>query len=271
MPDFEPTSGATYCLMLLSTCAWGADYPTTLNGKPLEPPRLTLDAELDQGINSSNTLQRYNNASTTRFDATEFTGHALTSGRLTAVVPVGAPAAGHELRFEIVPLQVSGTQFPHSAIVYDGATFRPDRPLTVLYQFNTYRVTYDVPVFRSGTPAGWDFRLGGTLAIRDAQVRLKQDGLRRNFVNYGPVPLAFGSARMAVAGHWAIEADMEAFPAPGGGGLLDTSTRIVWAPATHHSLYAGVRYTAGGATQDTFFDFIHVTTALIGVRASIPR
>lgn len=258
-------------LMMDSASALPRDEGSNIDEVNRNPPTVTVGLEVDSGVVTSNTVQRYNNSQTTRFDATEFTGRSVTTGRLTMVVPVGRPAAGHELRFEVVPVQLSGTQFPRTDIVYDGLTFRPDRPLTVLYQFNTYRMTYDVPVFRERAPSGWDFRLGGTLAVRDAQVRLKQGALRRNFVNYGPVPLAFGSVRAPIVRDLAVEADAEGFPAPGGGGLLDASMRLTWTPTARFVAYAGVRYLSGGATQDTFFNYLHVRAATLGFRVSMPR
>lgn len=236
-------------------------------------PLWSLDAEVDQGAVTSNTVQRFNNPSATRFDTTEFTQHAITSGRLTLTAPVGAAESGRELRAAIVPLQVSGAAVAGRPIVFDGQSFSGERPLTVLYQFNTYRITYDVPLFRSTLPAGWEIRAGGTLALRDAQTRLKQGSLRRNYVNYGPVPLAFASVRRAYGDSFAWEADLETFPAPGGGGLLDTSGRAVWSPtgAQGPAFYTGVRYLAGGATQDSVFNFLHVRTALIGVRVPLGR
>lgn len=90
-------------------------------------------------------------------------------------------------------------------------------------------------------------------------------------MNYGPVPLAFAGARRALGAHFALEADVEGFPAPGGGGLLDTSARLLWSPSPAVQGYAGVRYLAGGATQDTIFTFLHVRTAVVGLRVPFGR
>jgi hypothetical protein len=65
---------------------------------------------------------------------------------------------------------------------------------------------------------------------------------------------------------WWVESDLDSFPAPGGGGLLDTSARVVWSAFQHASMFLGIRYEAGGATGNTFFDFFHQRSALAGVR-----
>jgi hypothetical protein len=127
-----------------------------------------------------------------------------------------------------------------------------------------------MPLFGNAAPECWTFRLGGTLAIRDAQTRLQQPGLRTNYVNYGPIPLlyayAYAYAAWRLNAAWRAESDVDTFPAPGGGGLLDTSARVVWSASPHASLFLGLRYEAGGATGDTFFDFFHQRSALAGVR-----
>ena len=228
--------------------------------------RWTVQLEVDPTQTTSNTLQRPNNSTTTRFDIVDFTGENITLGRFSLAHRVDWGRAGAELRLDIVPFQQSGTQVPTSIIRYNGTTFEAGVPLSGLYQFNTYRLTYDVPLFARVTPDSWTFRLGGTLAIRDAQTRLQQPGLRTNYVNFGPVPLLYAYSAWRLTDDWRVESDLDAFPAPGGGGLLDTSARIVWSASRHASLFLGIRYEAGGATGDTFVDFFHQRSALAGVR-----
>jgi hypothetical protein len=232
------------------------------------PPddRWMVQLEVDPTQTTSNTLQRPNISTTTRFDIVDFTGENTTLGRFSLAHGVGWGRAGAELRLDIVPFQQSGTEMPTSTIRYNGATFEAGVPLSALYQFNTYRLTYDVPLLAGVAPEIWTFRLGGTLAIRDAQTRLQQPGLRTNYVNYGPVPLLYAYSAWRLTDEWQVDFDVDTFPAPGGGGLLDTSARVVWSASHHAALFLGIRYQAGGATGDTFFDFFHQRSALAGVR-----
>jgi len=225
-----------------------------------------LQLEVDPSQTTSNTLQRPNNATATRFDSIDFTGEDITLGRFSAARRIDWGKADAELRLDIVPFQQSGTRVPTSTVRYNGTTFEAGVPLSALYQFNTYRLTYDVPLFAGVVPDTWNFRLGGTLAIRDAQTRLHQPGLRTNYVNYGPVPLFYAYSARRLNDDWRVESDLDGFPAPGGGGLLDTSARVVWSASHHASLFLGIRYEAGGATGDTFFDFFHQRSALAGLR-----
>jgi hypothetical protein len=228
--------------------------------------RWMVQLEVDPTQTTSNTLQRPNNSTTTRFDIVDFTGESITLGRFSLAHRVDWNKTGGELRLDIVPFQQSGTRVPTSIVRYNGTNFEMGVPLSALYQFNTYRLTYDVPLFVSLAPEFWTFRLGGTLAIRDAQTRLQQPGLRTNYVNYGPVPLLYAYSAWRLTNEWRVESDLDSFPAPGGGGLLDTSARVVWSASQHASLFLGVRYQAGGATGDTFFNFFHQRSALAGVR-----
>jgi len=231
-----------------------------------EDDRWMVQLEVDPGQTTSNTLQRPNNSTTTRFDIVDFTGEDVTLGRFSLAHRVDWGRAGDELRLDIDPFQQSGTRVSTSIIRYNGTTFAAGVPLSGLYQFNTYRLTYDIPLFSHVAPEFWTFRLGGTLAIRDAQTRLQQPGLRTNYVNYGPVPLLYAYSALRLTKEWCVESDLDGFPAPGGGGLLDTSARLVWLAFQHASMFLGIRYEAGGATGNTFFDFFHQRSALAGVR-----
>jgi hypothetical protein len=230
--------------------------------------RWMVQLEIDPTQTTSNTLQKPNDSTGTRFDVVDYAGKYSTLGRLSLVRTVDWGRQGSELRFDIVPFQQSGTEIAASTIRYDGVTFQSGQPLTVLYQFNTYRFTYDLPVFQNARLTDWAFRLGGTLAIRDAQTRLSQPGARANYINYGPVPLLYASAVCRLRDRWHLEADMDAFPAPGGGGLLDTSGRVVWSLTPHSAVFIGLRYEFGGAEDDSIYTFLHQRSALAGFRVT---
>jgi hypothetical protein len=227
--------------------------------------RAQLELEAAAVDITSNVVQRPNDANGDRFDVTPLAGRSTTAGRLTLVHPVAWGRDGAELRLTIAPLQQVGTGAARAPIRYGGDAFEA-RPLTVLYQFNTYRVTCDVPVFRG--LADWEFRAGATLAIRDAQIRLAQGPRRRSLVNYGPVPLAYGAATWHARSRWSVRVEGDAFPAPGGGGLFDASARIEYALRPALRAFAGARYVAGGADDPEIYNALHGRAAILGVRVS---
>jgi len=175
---------------------------------------------------------------------------------------------GDELRFVIAPFQQSGTATPTTPILYDGALFRAGVPLTVLYKFNTYRITYDAPIFESLRDDGWEFRLGGTLAARDAQIKLSQPGIERNFTNWGPVPLLYFSAAKDLGAGWHLLGEFDAFPAPGGGGLFDGSLKAAYDLSHGVALTVGARYQFGGASGSDFYNFLREWAGVVGVNFS---
>ena len=229
-------------------------------------PRWQVQLEGSLTQTTSNTLQKPDTASGTRFDVVDYAGKESILGRFGLIRAVDWGRTGSELRLDVVPFQQSGTRAAKTTIRFDGVTFQSSVPLTALYQFNTYRLTYDLPIFREVDPDRWSFRLGGTLAIRDADNRLKQPGTRANYINYGPVPLLYAFSARRLSRTLRAEADLDAFPAPGGGGLLDVSGRAVWDLAPRASVFLGVRYEAGGAVQDSIYTFFHQRSALAGVR-----
>jgi hypothetical protein len=97
-------------------------------------------------------------------------------------------------------------------------------------------------------------------------------GIRKNRSNTasyssdGPVPLLYAYSAWRLSDEWRVDADLDGFPAPGGGGLVDVSARVVWLASHHASVFLGVRYEAGGATGDTFYNCLHQRSALAGVR-----
>jgi hypothetical protein len=233
---------------------------------PIQP--WSLELEVQRYTIDSNLVQRPNSSLGTRFNVTEFTGDSGNGLRLTGFAPLNAWRDGDALRVVIAPLRLSGTAVPTAPINYDGATFQAGVPLTVDYKFNTYRFSYVIPVFSAARADGWDLRVGGTLAIRDAQIKLTQAGLTRDFSNVGPVPLLYVSAARSLGNNWTIEGEFDAFPAPGGGGLFDGSLKVARAITPNFALTAGVRYQTGAADDPEIYNSLREVMVVLGVRGS---
>jgi len=240
------------------------------NAQVIDPPQLSttlwrLELEYQRFDTVTNVVRKGDDGTGTRFQATEYTGSQGNEGRLSAFVPVDWFWKGDELRFVIAPFQQSGTGTPSSPILFDGSTFQAGVPLTVLYKFNTYRITYDAPIFESLRADGWELRLGGTLAVRDAQIKLSQPGIDRNFANWGPVPLLYFSAAKDLGAGWHILGEFDAFPAPGGGGLFDGSLKVAYDVSPNVALTVGARYQFGGASGSDFYNFLREWAGVVGV------
>ncbi len=141
-------------------------------------------------------------------------------------------------------------------------------PLTVDYKFNTYRFTNLVPIFTDALQEGWVVRLGATLAIRDAQIKLSQGALVRDFSNVGPIPLLYMSAAKKWNGGWRVLGEFDAFPAPGGGGLFDGSLKLGYEISPGVELNAGVRYQVGAAKDPEIYISLPEWALVFGIRWS---
>ena len=216
-----------------------------------------------------NDLQKPNDASGTRFSALPFTGDTGATGRLSAELPVRWWGQGHRLRHAYAPLRLDGSAVPGTPIRFQDATFAAGAPLALAYVFDTWRATYSVPLFGRDDPAaGWALRAGGTLAIRDASIRLSQGATAQRFDNVGPVPLLHLSAARALGARWTFEADLDGAPGPGGTGLWDLGARLRWSPGAAWSLAAGVRHLRGGVDTDELYNMVTATSATLSARWS---
>lgn len=231
---------------------------------PAVDPVWRVEVEAQAFRLDRNLVQRPNNADGTRFDANDYTGKRGTGWRFSAARPVDWWRRNGEFRFAVVPLKIQGTALAASPVRFDGATFAAGQPLDVLYQFNTYRFGYNEAV-AADLSGPWSLRVGATLAIRDARIRLRQGATERDFPNVGPVPLLYVAASRPVFEGMRLIADFDAFPAPGGGGLFDGSVRLEWALTPAYGLTAGVRYQAGAAVDPTIYNSLRQTNAVVGL------
>jgi hypothetical protein len=214
-----------------------------------------------------NDLQKPNDATGTRFSALPFTGDGATSGRLSIELPVSRWGQGHRLRLAYVPLRLDGTATTATAIRFQGSTFAAGAPTSLDYVFDTWRATYSVPLFGRDDPsAGWALRAGGTLAIRDASIRLAQGATVQRFDNVGPVPLLHLSAARTLGAGWTFEAELDGAPGPGGTGLWDTAARLRWAAGPGWSIAAGLRHLRGGVDNDELYNVVAATSATVSAR-----
>lgn len=250
-------------LMLTSLCS-------VAGAQEHEPAALSnsawsLDLEFQHVDTLANTVRKGEGYTGTRIDTTQYTGRQSNGGRVTAFRTTDWLYEGDALRFVIAPFRRSGTATPPSSVSFDGAQFQAGSPVAVVYKFNTYRVSYLAPILTGLRADGWDFRLGGTLAVRDARAALSQGNKGRNFYNWGPVPLLYVSGSKDLGGRWRLAGDVDAFPAPGGGGLFDGALKVVYGVSNNVEVNAGGRYEFGGATGSSFYNFLRDRSVVAGV------
>jgi hypothetical protein len=232
-------------------------------GSSSSPLQLLIEAQrVDTLVNS---VRKGDHYAGSEFDTTPYTGHTSSEVRFTLFYALSGLIPGDELRLVAAPFIASGSAPLAGTLIYDGATFTPGEPLSVFFKFNTYRVTYDAPVWKGGRGHTFIVRLGGTLALRDAQVTLGQPGLIREYKNLGPVPLLYASVAGRLSEHMTASMEFDAFPAPGGGGLFDGSALLAGRISAGGSVFAGVRGQAGGASEAYFYSHLVQVSGIAGI------
>jgi|SRR5271165_6515999 len=225
-----------------------------------------VDLEYQHADVFQNNVQRPNDSDGTRFGVTSFAGSVVNTGRISAYAPLNLFRDGDEVRLVYAPFRQSGSGLAAEPLKFDYATFQPGVPLKVLFKFDTYRLTYDLPIFPGLRSSGWELRVGATVALRDARVQLSQPMLTRNYTNQGPIPfLLYGSIEKEFAPGWHALAEFDAFPAPGGGGLFDGSLKLAYDISANVSLTTGYRYEIGGATEKTIYTLLSAGGVVAGL------
>ena len=157
--------------------------------------RLEIDG---QYVNTmTNIVRKGDNNTGTIFNANDYTGNNSAQVRVSYFRTLNYFYKDDELRLVYAPYQQSGSSIPNSSVSFNGTTFNSASPLTVLYQFNTYRATYDAPIYKTADPSDWIVRIGGTIAVRNAQIKLSQGNVSNSFSNVGPIPLFYFSGKKA--------------------------------------------------------------------------
>jgi len=128
------------------------------------------------------------------------------------------------------------------------------------YQFNSYRLTY-----RKETKGGWI--IGGTLKVRDAEIRLDQGATSASESNIGLVPLLNVYRRESFQNGWGYEFEFDGL-AGGPGRAFDISARVTRAIGNGTTAFLGYRLLEGGADTDRVKNFAWVNYFTVGVTVS---
>ena len=241
-------SGAV--LALSASHAWAAEPP----GGP--SPALTLEGGAAWQLR--NTARVPNEAPNTRFDIDDITGDGpYASGRVVLDWPL---SARHRLRFIVAPLSIDERGNSDQPIVFQDTQFAPG-PIEVKYRFDSYRASYRY-VFADD--ARWTWSGGVTLNVRDAEIELRQDGVRRNRSDTGLVPLLAMEGEWRFAPGWYGLLDFEGLAAPQGR-AFDAALKLGYDVTPNVTVAGGYRILDGGADNDDLYTFARFDSAVLGL------
>lgn len=224
---------------------------------PREPaPALTLEAGAAWQLR--NTARVPNEAPNTRFDIDDITGDGpYASGRVVLDWPL---SARHRLRFIVAPLSIDEHGSSDQPIVFEDTLFAPG-PIEVQYRFDSYRASYRY-VFKDD--GRWTWSGGVTLNVRDAEIELTQDGVRRSKSNTGLVPLLALEGEWRFAPGWRAVLDFEGLGAPQGR-AIDAALKLGYEVRPALTVYGGYRVLDGGADNDELYTFARFDQAVLGL------
>lgn len=196
----------------------------------------------------------------TRFALDGLTGDGpFAVGRVYAT---WAPTPRQELRVLVAPLSLSGQGQFDAPVDFAGATFAAGVPTDAGYRFDSYRLTWRYLVHDGER---WDWRLGVTAKLRDAEIELQQGGLVARKTDTGFVPLLHVAADWQVARDWRLALDVDGAAAPQGR-AIDASLKGWWTLREGLELGLGYRALEGGADNDEVYTFAWFQQAVVSLR-----
>jgi len=221
-------------------------------------PSPALTVELAAAWQLRNTAQVSNEPPNTRFKIDELSGDGpFPAGRIVLDWPLNER---HRLRFLIAPLRIDETGSAAQSIVFEDTTFAPG-PINVKYQFDSYRASYRYVFYDHEQ---WTWSVGGTLNIRDAQIRLQQGALSRAKNNTGIVPLLALVGEWRFAPGWYGLLDFEGLAAPQGR-AIDAALKLGYDVTPDISIAGGYRILDGGADNDELYTFARFDSAVLAL------
>lgn len=156
----------------------------------------------------------------------------------------------HGVRLLYAPLRITGTANFGKDIDFLGVNF-PQGKTEAEYQFNSYRASYFYQIDDEGP---WQTRIGVTLKVRDAKVKLSQNGTSKSKSNSGIVPLLYQFTKYKWKNGMSVALDFDGWAAPQGR-AFDVGVMAGYAILSNMDLSFGYRILEGGADNDKVYNF----------------
>jgi opacity protein-like surface antigen len=167
----------------------------------------------------------------------------------------------HGLRLLLAPFSLTETGTPAGAIDFAGESFAAGSPTDATYTFNSYRLTYRYRFHEGATTTAW---IGFTAKIRDAVIRLEQDGTTGEKTDVGFVPLLHLAGDWRFAPRWRLGLDVDAL-AGGPGRAEDAALELGYDLSDRWTVQAGYRTVEGGADVTQVYTFAWLHYAVVSV------
>lgn len=208
---------------------------------------------------SYNDVEIPNDDSATRFSVYDLAGAGpWPAGRLYVTLNL---TDRHGLRLVLAPFSLTETGIPADAVIFAGQTYAAGQHVEATYTFNSYRLSYRHRFHSGETTTAW---IGFTGKIRDAAIRIEQNGTTSEKTDLGFVPLLHLAADWRFAPRWRLSFDLDAL-AGGPGRAEDAALKVGYDLDDHWTLQTGYRTVEGGADVEAVYTFAWLHYATISV------
>jgi|WetSurSiteA1Bulk_404760.scaffolds.fasta_scaffold01312_6 hypothetical protein len=167
----------------------------------------------------------------------------------------------HTFSLLYAPLETKSEGSVPNDIFFEGVVFPANTELTSTYKFNSYRLTYRYDIVKNPK---FEFGLGFTAKIRDAEIALSSTGLTSEKTNVGFEPIINFRLLWKVDEKFGILLDGDALAAPQGR-AEDVLLAATYKLSDNISIRAGYRILEGGADNDEVYNFALFHYASFGI------
>ena len=167
----------------------------------------------------------------------------------------------HTFSLLYAPLETTSEGSVPNDIFFEGVVFPANTGLTGTYKFNSYRLTYRYEIVRKPR---FEFGLGLTAKIRDAEIALFSPGLTSSKTNVGFVPIINFRLLWKVNDKFGLLLDGDALAAPQGR-AEDVLIAATYKLSDNFRIRAGYRILEGGADNDEVYNFALFHYASVGI------
>ncbi len=167
----------------------------------------------------------------------------------------------HGLRLMLAPFEYTETgTLPYDVFFVD-KTFSAGTSTEAKYKFNSYRLTYRYKFFVNDR---WQWYVGGTIKVRDAEIALTQGAQFANDTDVGVVPLVYLYGDYKINNKWYFIFDMDGL-ASKQGRAFDMGLKLTYAISDRWYVGGSYRLLEGGADNDSVYNFAWFNYLLLSV------
>ncbi len=167
----------------------------------------------------------------------------------------------HGLRLLLAPLSFTEPAFFSQTVRFAGQSFAANQAVDASYRFNSWRLGYHYALMNGESGS---LRVGATLKVRDAEIRLEQGDTRSLDDDVGFVPLLYLAGNLRLSDRITLRADLDGL-AGGPGRAIDLGVALDLAISRHWTVGAEVRILDGGADTDDVYNFARFNTAALAI------